>query len=228
MDRWLTLRDACMEFGLTAHGVRNLIKTERLFALRLSKGGKKTGALRILYPGRHIARFVQESKRHVEHVPLLSGREVAEALSIKPATVRQLKKRGHLRGSKVGNTILFTAAEIRRFLFKRERANRSGRKRYSPILAQWLGRIVDGDVAVDVHVLDTLLRLAVLIPEPMKSRYTTQLWDHFDAINELIQSARAGKDIPARFPSSMPKIQLNSTADVICLLKNIQQRGRSV
>jgi excisionase family DNA binding protein len=169
-----------------------------------------------------------ESKRHVEHVPLLSGREVAEALSIKPATVRQLKKRGHLRGSRVGNTTLFTAAEVRRFLFRRERSKRSGRRMYSPILAEWLRRLVDQDAEVNVRVLDTLLRQAVFIPEPMKSRYITQLWDHFDAINELIQSAQAGRDIPAKFLNSMPKIQLNSTADVIRVLQNIQQRGRSV
>src|SRR5262249_35819304 len=153
------------------------------------KRGKRTGAIRILYPGPRLARFIEDSKRHLEHVPLLSCREVSEAVSMKPATIRQLKKRGHLRGSRVGNATLFTAAEVRRFLIKRERGKKTERQTYSPILADWLRRLVDRAAEIDVQVLDTLLRQTVSVPEPNKSFYVSELWKHFDAINSLLLSA---------------------------------------
>jgi hypothetical protein len=164
---------------------------------------------------------LEECKRHVEHVPLLTGREAAELLAVTPAAIRQLKRRRRLRGTKVGPVTLFTAAEIRRFLFQREKASRQGsRKMYSPILATWLRRLVAQDELIDVQVLDGLLHEAVGIREPGKSQYIVEIWGHFDAINELLRSARLGEDIAhavkkARSPDWIPARHLKKLSDIL-------------
>jgi len=230
MDRWLTLSDASQEFRLSPRGVLNLVKSGQLVAVRLTKRSKRTGAIRILYPGPRLAPLIAESESRIERIPLLSGHDVAEVLSVKPATVRQLKKRGHLHGYKAGNAIFYPAAEIRRYLREKERNKSAGKRLYSPILADWLRRLIEGDAEIDVQVLDTLLRQAVGLSEPLKSMYITKVWDHFDAINSLVQLAKnTGEgivsDAPAAFvPHHPPKIQLKNAAAVIEFFRETQSR----
>jgi hypothetical protein len=195
MDQWLTLQEICCELRMGGRAVLSLIRRGQLVGFRLPKRGRnKFGAWRILYPGPRFARYLEECKRHVEHVPLLSGREVAEILNVTPAAVRQLKKRRRLQGTRVGMATLYTAAEIRKFLFTREsRSRRGGTGMYSPILAAWARGLAEQDEAAGVHTLDSLLREAITIPEPAKSRYIVEVWDHFDAINSLIRAAKTGE-----------------------------------
>jgi hypothetical protein len=222
MDQWLTLRETCFELRMGGRAVLSLIRSGQLVGFRLPKRGRnRGGAWRILYPGLRFARYLEECKRHVEHVPLLTGREAAELLAVTPAAIRQLKRRRRLRGTKVGPVTLFTAAEIRRFLFQREKASRQGsRKMYSPILATWLRRLVAQDELIDVQVLDGLLHEAVGIREPGKSQYIVEIWGHFDAINELLRSARLGEDIAhavkkARSPDWIPARHLKKLSDIL-------------
>jgi hypothetical protein len=227
LSRWLTLFDVCAELRLGARAVLAMVRRGQLVGYRLPRSGRnKGGQWRILDPGAKFARYVEESRRHLEHIPLLSSREVAELLGVSTAAVRQLKRRRQLRGSRVGVATLYTAAEVRRFLFKRERGSRQGNRRmYSPILADWARRLARGDEPVDVQVLDSLLREAVPIPEPEKSQYIVEVWEHFDAINSLLRSARAGEDIrsavkKARPKNPVPKPQIARLTDAIELLSN--------
>lgn len=230
LDRWISLSEATTEFRMGPRAVLRLIKDRTLVAIRLRRRGKNPlGQWRILYPGPVVGRFIAESKRHIEHVPLLSSHEVGEALGITPGAVRQLKKRGGLHGSKVGNTTLYTAAEVRELLFRRERKKRTGRRMYSPILACWLRRLVDQHAEVDVQVLDTLLRESVGLVEPMKSHFISEVWGHFDAINELMRWAQEGGDMAhrPRGPHSPGSTQrICSNADIVRFLSNVRN-GRA-
>lgn len=226
MSRWLTLFDVCAELRLGARAVRGMIRRGQLFGYRLPRRGKnKSGEWRILDPSAEFARHIAESRRHLEHVPLLSTAEVAELLAVTPGAVRQLKRRRRLQGTKVGITTFYTVAEIRGFLFRRERRIRRGKRTmYSPILATWARGLAEQDELVGVQVLDSLLSQAVAIPGPTKSQYIVEVWAHFDAINSLLRSAKVGEDIGSAVKKARPRDavmepQISSVADAIEFLK---------
>ena len=195
MNTWLTLFETCMELRLGERAVLALVKRGLLVAYRLPRRGRrKWGEWRILDPGAQFARYIQESKRPVEHVGLLSSRDVGEVLGVKPGTVRQMKKRGQIQGKKVGKATRYKADEVRRWLFNRERSDRGGgRQVYSPILVRWLRGILAKEEQIGVQVLDLLLEQTVALPQPEKSCYVAELWDHFDAINDLLRSGKKGE-----------------------------------
>ncbi len=194
MERWLSFDDVCLELGLGSRAVSTLLRSGALVGYRLPRQGqrgKKNGQWRILDPGHRFARYLEESKRRIEHVPLLSGREIAEVLEVTPAAIRQLRKRKKIRGQKVGNTVLYTAAEIRRVVIQRDRRSRRGKRdSYSPILATWVKRVLSGDQWVGAEALNQLLWQAVTLPEPEKTHYIVLLWQQCDLINELLRGIR--------------------------------------
>jgi len=226
MARWLTLFDVCAEMRLGRRAVLNMLRHRQLVGYRLPRCGRnKWGEWRILEPSAAFARYVSESRRHIEHVPLLSTAEVAEMLAVTPGAVRQLKRRRRLQGTKVGMTTFYTVAEIRGFLFRRERRRRQGRRRvYSPILATWARGLAEQDKGVGVQVLDSLLRQSVAISEPEKSQYVVEVWEHFDAINSLLRSAKAGEEFGSAVKKARPRDpvmepQISNVADAIEFLK---------
>jgi hypothetical protein len=205
-NRWLSLFETCMELRLGERAVLALLRRGLLVGYRLPRRGRhKWGEWRILDPGAQFSRYIQESKRPVEHVQMLSSRELAEVLGVKPGTIRQMKKRGQIQGKKVGKTTLYSAGEVRRFVFNKERSDRgSGRQMYSPILAKWLRGILQKDEHIGGQVLGELLDHVVAIPAPDKSCYITELWDHFGAISDLLRSARRREDFSSAFKKLKP------------------------
>ena len=81
MNRWLTFDETCMELRLGGKAVLNMLRSGQLAAYQVplsrrdprSRG--KMGAWRILDPGAKFALYLKESERHLEHIPLLNGRE---------------------------------------------------------------------------------------------------------------------------------------------------------
>ena len=165
------------------------------------------GKWRILDPGHKFAKYLDESRRHIQHVPLLSNREVAEIVGLTPSAIRQLKKRKGLSGITVNHQTLYTAGEIRRFLLRREKR---GRESYSPILVRWLQGLAAQDEHVTVRVFDEMLSQVVAIPEPEKSIYLTQLWWHFDMINDLLRSATLGENAASAIKGAQSRQRLHS------------------
>jgi hypothetical protein len=176
------------------------------------------GAWRILDPGAKFARYLKESERHLEHVPLLNGREAGVVLGIKSGAIRQLKKRGQLQGQTTPNGTLYTVEELRRFFLRRE-SKAGDRKLYSPALGRWAQALVCQDATVEAQVLDELLKQAVGLAEPLKSKYLVEVWQHFDAVNSLLRSAKQGEDIslaarkskaPPQFDLKLPRVLLRT------------------
>ncbi len=202
MNKCLTLDETCMELRLGRKAVLGMLRSGQLVGYQVppsrrdSKSRGKFGAWRILNPGAKFARHLKESERHLEHVPLLNGREAAELLGLKSGTIRQLKKRGRLQGQATPNGTLYTAEELRRFLLRREsKAHAEDPKLYSPTLGRWAQALVSQDATVQAQVLDELLKQAVGLAEPLKSEYVVEVWHHFDAVNSLLRSARLGEDV---------------------------------
>lgn len=210
MNRWLTFDQTCMELGLGRRAILSMLRNGRLVAYQVPpsrrepKSRGKFGAWRILNPGAKFARHLKESERHLEHVPLLNGREVAEVLGVKSGTIRQLKKRGQLQGQATPNGTLYTVEELRRHLLRRE-SKAEGRKLYSPTLGRWAQALVSQDATVQAEVLDELLKQAVGLAEPLKSKYVVELWQHFDAVDSLLRSARLGEDLTLAISKTMPR-----------------------
>ena len=193
MLRWRSLAEVCCELRLGPKAVLGMLNSGQLKWFRLrSRNGR--GRLRILDPSPQLVRHVQESQRHLEHVPLLSSREVAEVLGLQPSAIRQIKRRGGVQGRRVGKTTLYTVDEIRRLFRARTRKSERGRHEYCPILARWLRSILEDDRYLAGDILIELIQQAVRLPAPRKSRYVTELWRHFDAINSLLRSARDDED----------------------------------
>jgi len=209
MNRWLTVDETGLELGLGRRAILNMLRSGRLvgYQVPLRRGDPKSkgkmGAWRILDPGAKFARHLEESKRHLEHIPLLNGREVAELLGLKSGTIRQLKKRGQLHGEATPSGTLYTVEELRRFLLRRE-SKTEGRKLYRPILGRWARGIIAEDVWAQAEVLDELLKQAVGLEEPLKSKYVVKIWEHFDAVNSLLRSARLGEDVALAVSKSRP------------------------
>jgi hypothetical protein len=209
MNRWLTFDEACMALRLAGKSVRNMLRSGQLVGYQvplsrrdpMSRG--KMGAWRILDPGVKFASYLEESERHLEHVPLLNGREAAEALGLKPGTIRQLKKRGRLQGTATPNGTLYTVDELRRILLRRESKARDG-KLYSPILGRWAQGLMSQEMSVQAQVLDELLKQAVGLAEPLKSKYVVEVWRHFDAVDSLLRSAKLGEDLALAVSRTTP------------------------
>lgn len=207
-----------MELRLGGCAVRNLLRSGRLVGYQVplsyrdpeSRG--KMGAWRILNPGAKFARYLEKSKRHVEHIPLLSSREMAEVLGVKQATVRQLRKRGRLHGTATTDGTLYTVQELRKFLLRRE-SKAEQRKLFSPLLGRWAQGLVAEDTSLQAQALDELLKQAVSLEEPQKSRYVVEVWQHFEAVNSLLQSARLGEDISSAVKKTFP-VQLVLESDL--------------
>ncbi len=161
----------------------------------------KWGAWRILDPGARFARYLKESEQHLEHIPLLSTAE--EVLGVRPGTIRQLKKRGQLQGQATPNETLYTAQELRRFLLSRE-SRAEGQKLYSPTLGRWARALIAQDVSIQAEVLDKLLKEAVGLEEPLKSKYVVKMWEYFDAVNSLLRSAKLGEDVALAVSKTKP------------------------
>jgi hypothetical protein len=213
MNRWLDFDEACLELRVGPRALQKMLNHGVLVGYRVPvwrRGHNRMGPWgrwRILDPGHKFAQYIDESRRHVEHVPLLSGREVGHVLGVSPAAIRQLKKRKRLCGTTVNHQTLYTAAEIRRFLLRREG---HGRQSYSPILTRWLRGLVAQDKQVTVQVLDEMLSQVAAIPEPEKSRYLVELWWHFDMVNDLVRSARLGENADSAVKGARSRQRLHS------------------
>jgi hypothetical protein len=197
---WLTFHEVCLELRLGERAVQKLLEHRILVGYRVPvrrRDRKRFGPYgdwRILDPGAKFALYLEQRKRHIEHIPLASGREVAEIVGLTPAAIRQLKKRGRIHGKQVGNKTFYTAAEVRRFLYVRQKPSvADGRKLYSPILAHWLRELLNQDDRISGDILDRLLRQVVGTPQPLKSRFITEIWSHFDSINDLLRQVRDTK-----------------------------------
>jgi hypothetical protein len=207
--KWLTVDETGLELGLGRRAVLSMLRSGQLVGYQVPpsrrdpKSRGKFGAWRILDPGAKFARHLKESERHLEHVPLLTGREVAEVLEVKAGTIRQLKKRGRLQGHATSNGTLYTVEELRRHLLRRE-SKAEGRKLHSPTLGRWAQGLVSHDATVQAEVLDELLKQAVGLAEPLKSKYLVEVWQHFDAVNSLLRSARLGEDLTLAISKAMP------------------------
>lgn len=210
MNKWLTFDETCVELRLAGKAVRNMLRSGLLVGYQVPlrrrdpKSRGKFGAWRILNPGAKFSRHLKESERHLEHVPLLNGREAAEVLGVKPGTIRQLKKRGLLQGMATPSGTLYTVQELRRFLLRRE-SKAWGPKLCSPILGRWAQGLVAQDTSVQAEVLDELLKRAVGLAEPLKSKYVVEVWQHFDGVNSLLRSARLGEDLTLAISKTMPR-----------------------
>lgn len=210
MSQWLTLDEAGLELGLGVKAVRTMLRHGLLVGYQVpgSQSRRKKGAWRILNPGAKFARYLEESKRRCEHVPLLSGREVAEILGVRPSAIRQLKKRHRIEGKLVGRTTVYSVEAVRHLLKQRERKIASDRKLYSPTLATWARGLVSQDSSLQAQALDEMFRQLVRVPEPAKSRYILELWQLFDAVNSLLRSASLKRDHPP--PGTRKLVELDS------------------
>jgi hypothetical protein len=197
LTRWLNFDETCMELRLGGKAVRSMLNRGILVGYQVprsrgdNRAKSKMGAWRILNPGEKFVRYLHESNRRLEHVPLFSGTEVAEILGVKPGTIRQLKRRGLLKGEASDGRTLYSVRELRRFLRRRElKSQKAGRRLYSPILIHWARGLVQNDSSVQARALNDLLNEAVPLPGSIKSHYVVKLWEHFDAVNALLQAVK--------------------------------------
>jgi len=231
MNKWLSFDEVCMELRLGEKAIRSMLRNGQLVGYQVPTSHAdfrrrgKMGAWRILDPGAKFARYLEESKQRVEHVPLLSGREAAAVLGVKPGTIRQLKKRHRLQGTASTQGTLYSVQELRRLLWKRDcKARKNGRALCSPTLITWARGIVAKDAGIQAEALDELLRQAVFLSEPAKSHYVVKIWEHFDAVNYLLRSATLGEDpdfaaTKAKSSSIVPRLEKNAATALIHQLK---------
>ncbi len=79
-----------------------------------------------------------------------------------------------------------------------------GQKLYSPTLGRWARALIAQDVSIQAEVLDKLLKEAVGLEEPLKSKYVVKMWEYFDAVNSLLRSAKLGEDVALAVSKTKP------------------------
>jgi len=102
-----------------------MLKSGKLVGDRLNNG-----EWRIVDLGAKFEQYLRSLDKHLEHVPLINVREVAEVLGYSVDAVYKLVSRGELKpeGRKgARQELMFTVAELRRFLESRQKIARPPR-----------------------------------------------------------------------------------------------------
>jgi len=197
MPQWLTIQEACLELRLGRITVLRMLREKTLLGVRVSTGNPKTTAQwRIFPPSEKMRRLILEREEHLLHVPLLSSHEVAAVLKVKPCTVRFYVKTGHLKPavSRPGQLSLFTAAEVRRFLWYRERYHRKGRKVYSAWLRDFLTAVLEKESAPSVQQLESLVaQVMSYLPREEREPLLPVFWKALEQINEVLRRVREAR-----------------------------------
>jgi predicted DNA-binding transcriptional regulator AlpA len=122
---FLTMSELCIKFRISRSSALRMLKTGMLVGMRLPNR-----EWRVVDRGAKFEEYLRSLDRHVEHVPLLNVREVAEVLGYSVDAVYKLVSRGELKseGRKgARQELMFTVAELRRFLESRQKIARPPR-----------------------------------------------------------------------------------------------------
>lgn len=195
---WLTMEEACFKFKVGSVSIKSMIKNGVLQSLRVGTQAG-VGQYRILDVTPEFAQRQAEAEEHIVHVPLLSTAEVAEVTGHTVLYIQQLVKQRRLKPINPGKfssfatgTKLFTVAEVRRFLFKKEKRKRKGRRVVKiDRVVVWAKTLIDEERRKSVEglvVKDELLQLIESIMElPAAERMTSlrMLWHQLDLVNVM-------------------------------------------
>ena len=192
--QWLTISEACLELRLSRITVLRLLRQGVLLGVRTdSRNPKKNSQWRIYPPSEKMKRILAEQDEHHLHVPLFTAQEVGKVLGIQACTVRKFVQLGRLHQVSQGPGLpsLFTAAEVRRFIWYRERLHRQGRKIYSPWLVKFLTAVLQAETAPAVQQLEWLVaQVMTYLPGEEREALLPNFWKALEQINEVLRRVR--------------------------------------
>jgi len=182
MTRWLTTQEMALELGVHRSYLSTLVKRGLLVSL-----GERPNT-RYLDPAPELIARIHE--KHLDYLPLVTSREIAEVCGQKHGTIRQLiwlwKYPSKARGR--ANSNLYDRRTVRQIVnhYERIRGRKSRPQGYSPLIVEWLRKwLKEQEESPDI--LQQLIEQAVKIPDPKRVELIAKLWSHFDAVNKLLE-----------------------------------------
>lgn len=191
MRQWQTVDEVALELRLRRDVVLRLLRQNILLGVRLAQG--KNVQWRVYPPSARMKQLLLEREEHYLHVPLFSTAEVARVLKVKACTIRKLVEIGKLRPTLAGKgkPSFYAAAEVRRFLWQRERKHRRGKKFFSPWLVDFLRSALAEDEEPSVQQLERLVaHVMAYLPEEERLPLMATFWKHLGGINEILRRVR--------------------------------------
>lgn len=217
--QWLTMEEAQLKFKVGYSAIVSMIKSGTLQAMKV--GRHSGGNWRILDVTPEFFQRQQEAAEHVLHVPLLSTAEVAEVTGHTVLYVQQLVAQRRLKPVNPGKfssfatgTKLFTVAEVRRFLFKKEKVKRAGRRVVKiDRLITWAKVLLDQqrrEAAEGLVVKDELFQLLqdiMSLPAQERMASLRELWMKLDLVEAMRlanEQPLTGESLPETDQSTVP------------------------
>lgn len=200
--QWLTMDEAQIRFKRSYDGILSMIEDGSLQAMKIGRTAG-CGSWRILDP---TPEFLEKRKaaeeEHIFHIPLLTIHEAAEVLGTTPLNVRQMVFRGQLKYDTPGKfgkearQCYFTVAEIRRFLWKKEKRQRQGRRvvKINRVI-QWAKVLMDQERAKTTEgyrakdEIYELLEEIMALPAEQRLASLRHTWRQFDLVQAMVTAA---------------------------------------
>jgi len=163
------------------------------------------GEWRIVDIGQRFEEYLESLENHLAHVPLLSTAEVAEVTGYSILYIQQLVKlkkikptRGFIKWHTGGSQQkMFTVAEVRKYLWAREKRQRQGRRIVKiERIVRWASTLMDEErknTIAGTQVIDEIgeeLEAILSLPNPERTHSLQELWWKLDGVSLMIQAAR--------------------------------------
>ena len=189
--KFLTMAELCIKLRISDDAARRMLKDGKLVGMKLA-----TGEWRVVDPGPKFEAYLRGVEEHLLHVPLLTVDEVVAVTGYNYFHVHRLVGQGKLKpeGRTKRTALLFTVAEVRRFLWEKKKLKRP--QRYTVKLEQvvrWAIQILapyrEATAAV---VKDEMHETAVQIlklPEPVRSQSLAELFQKLDLAQWMVLEA---------------------------------------
>ena len=184
-----------LNLRLSWNEVVRLLKEGKLLGMKVGRG---RGRWRIADPGPKFAQMLKEREEHIVHVPLLTTAEAAEIIGITVGSLQMAVKERRLAPAESvnGKPKMFTVAEVRRYLWKKEKRNRARRKtiRIERVI-QWAKILLDeqrkgsSEELVVRDELNTLIQDILQLQEPQRTSSLVDLWNKFETVGYLASLA---------------------------------------
>ena len=208
MARWLTFDDLVFELQLPPGRVLKLIRAGSLVGICTGKKINLKTDWRYLDPSEKYknALVIQEkilSQTHAVDLmefPVISSAEFAAIAGISPARIRGLIFTDQLVPTKMGRYCLFTAAQVREFLLRRERKEPRSRRARCEVLLRWClraikSRAADAMTQEEVRqddLLEGMLARLLRLKEPERTQAVQEFWRRYQLAKDIAGIIGAG------------------------------------
>lgn len=194
------MSELCVKLRISDEAARAMLKAGTLVGIRTARKGKLGGDWRIVDPGHRFEAYLRSLEEHLLHIPLLSAHETAQIIGTSYDYLHHIVLNGKIKPMATEGKRrlhLYSVAEIRRYLWERQKIARPKKKTVLLArLVEWGRQILEQqnqENASGGYVKDEMDELATQIlklPEPARSQSLRELFLKMDKARCVIQATQ--------------------------------------